>query len=486
MDNFISKSKSFIPLFQPSKNKNIILSMKGMPKANSFGPCSFTNSKNNTISNVYNNSPEINIKDKIASQSLINLKNLSFKLLFNSKSKKQKINLDINALINHKSLSNRFFSSLINERRNENNKEAKKEKMTLTVEEKNKIKSIIKNFHDNKITTMELYRLEKNNPLNSITKSNFRFLSKESNKAFSIKRRGRKKKQINKIFLTSSNMIGKFNYKTNKILENSTKEMKFSKNINEFRKQIINSYSDYENKINEIKKKKSYYYEALNIFEECDEKKIKDAQKLEEIFYKKKSTNFLGGMPKYLYIKELNKTTENEIGNIDNTLNEYLKNNLLYNNNNLNYKNALVNNRLKTVQSEKILLETKKNFEKFLRKKFKNKAKIFADTLYDIKDLPDKVSKKKKEPNYFHFNMNNLRRIIQVNSIKKNLYSIEEDDLLINNIKKLKEEIRKTENSFYTLFKGSKHTLDFLKGKVKPSTKQKLSIMKNSHFGIPC
>ena len=83
--------------------------------------------------------------------------------------------------------------------------------------------------------------------------------------------------------------------------------------------------------------------------------------------------------------------------------------------------------------------------------------------------------------------MNNLRRIIQVNSIKKNLYSIEEDDdLLIKNTKKLKEEIRKTENSFYTLFKGSKHTLDFLKGKVKPSTLQKLSIMKNSHFGIPC
>ena len=478
MDNFISKSKSFIPLFQPSKNKNIILSMKGMPKANSFGPCSFTNSKNNTISNVYNNSPEINIKDKIASQSLINLKNLSFKLLLNEKRKKKKINLDINTLINHKSLSKRFFSSLNNERRNENNEKVKKEKMTLTVEEKNKIKSIIKNFQDNKITTMELYRLEKNYPLNSITKSNFRFLSKESNKAFSIKRRGRKKKQINKIFLTSSNMIGKFNNKTNKILENSIKELRFSKNVNEFRKQIINSYSDYENKINEIKKKKSYYYEALNIFEECDEKKIKDAQKLEEIFYKKKSTNLFRGKPMYLYIKELNKTTENEIGNIDNTLNEYLKNNLLYNNNNLNYKNALVN--------KKILIQTKKNFEKFLRKKFKNKAKIFADTLYDIKDLPDKVSKKKKEPNYFHFNMNNLRRIIQVNSIKKNLYSIEEDDLLIKNTKKLKEEIRKTENSFYTLFKGSKHTLDFLKGKVKPSTKQKLSIMKNSHFGIPC
>ena len=87
--------------------------------------------------------------------------------------------------------------------------------------------------------------------------------------------------------------------------------------------------------------------------------------------------------------------------------------------------------------------------------------------------------------NTFNLNMNNLRRIIQVNSIKKNLYSIEDDDLLIKNTKKLKEEIRKTENSFYTVFKG-KYTLDFLKGKVKPSTIQRLNIMKNSHFGIPC
>ena len=295
-------------------------------------------------------------------------------------------------------------------------------------------------------------------------------------------------------------MIGIFNYKTNKILEKSLKDTKFSKNINEFRKQIINSYSDSEIKINEIKKKKNYYNEALNVFEEYNEKRIKEAQKLEENFYRKKSTTLFKGKPAYLYIKEINDPSSKNIneyekenddggagGNAyEDLFNKYFKNNIYYNNfEHKNNLNNLDNKRLRTVQSEKIFEESKKNYEKYLRRKFRNKAKIFADSLYDIRDLPVKLSKKKNAMNTFNLNMNNLRRIIQVNSIKKNLYSIEDDDLLIKNTKKLKEEIRKTENSFYSVFKG-KYTLDFLKGKVRPSTIQKLNIMKNSHFGIPC
>ena len=165
----------------------------------------------------------------------------------------------------------------------------------------------------------------------------------------------------------------------------------------------------------------------------------------------------------------------------------FYRNNLFYTNYkyNSNNNNNIMNRRLKTVQSEKKFEESKKHYEKYLRKKFRKKAKIFADSLYDIRDLPEKIRKKRNELNYFHLNMKNLRRIIQVNSIKKNLYSIEDDDLLIKNTKKLREEIRNTENNFYTVFKG-KYTLDFLKGKVRPSTIQKLNIMKNSHFGIPC
>ena len=59
-----------------------------------------------------------------------------------------------------------------------------------------------------------------------------------------------KKQQNNSIFATTSNMIGLFNNKTKRILERLENGMKFSKNINEFRKQIINSYSDSKEKKN--------------------------------------------------------------------------------------------------------------------------------------------------------------------------------------------------------------------------------------------
>ena len=152
------------------------------------------------------------------------------------------------------------------------------------------------------------------------------------------------------------------------------------------------------------------------------------------------------------------------------------------------YSNNSISKRLRTVQSEKKFEESKQIYEKYLNKKFKDKAKIFADSLYNISDLPIKIQNKKKCLNYLGINIKNLRRIIQINSIKKHSYSIEDDDLLIKNTKKLREEIRKTENSFYTLFKGrnNKYQFDFLKGKVRPSTIQKLNIMKNSHFGLPC
>ena len=481
-----NKKKNLIPLFlSTKKNNNVEISSGRLSKTNFFSPLSFNynNNNNNNKSNYSNNSLSINIKDNIESPLLKNFKQKSLITEFNSNEKRKNINLKINSVIKSNSVPPKAFFTL-NKKVSSNKKN---EKNILTKEEKTKLKSIIKNFQENKITTKELYKLDRNFPLNSLTKSNFIFLSKENQKKVDKNR----KKEINKIFLTSSNMIGIFNSKTNKILEGSDKGMKFSKNVNEFRKQIINSYSDSEKKINEIKKKKLYYNEALNIFEEYNEKKIKEAQKLEENFYRQKSTSFFEGRPAYLYIKEINKSmpknnTEIE-SNIDEIRQKIYKNNLIYNKSKF-LNNNIANKRLKTVQSEKQFEESIKIYEKYLRKKFKNKAKIFADSLYNISDLPVKILKKKNNPNYFNLNINNLRRIIQINSIKKNSYSIEDDDLLIKNTKKLREEIRKTENSFYTLFKGrnNKYQFDFLKGKVRPSTIQKLNIMKNSHFGLPC
>ena len=491
MEKTINDKKNLMPLIISKRNKR---NYKNKDLLLSKNPKPFLKYNNKTLSN-YNNyflNLNLNLKDKTTSQSINKNKQISFNSILNSKTKNGNKNLDMNTLIRYNSMSPKTFSSLIKGKTNDN---IKIEKKPLSIDEKNKLKLIIKNFQDNKITTNELYKLDRKYPLNSLTKSNFLFLSHENQK-YKSKNNKKKKKENNNIFLTSSNMIGLFNIKTNKILDNSIKDMKFSKNMNEFRKQIINSYSDSDKKIGDLKKKKIYYNEALNIFEENDEKRIKEAQKLEENFYREKSTSFFKGKPLYFYIKEINKSMSKKNIEVDTDTDDthqsqnFHRNNLFYtnykyNSNKNNNNNNIMNRRLKTVQSEKKFEESKKHYEKYLRKKFRKKAKIFADSLYDIRDLPEKIRKKRNELNYFHLNMKNLRRIIQVNSIKKNLYSIEDDDLLIKNTKKLREEIRKTENNFYTVFKG-KYTLDFLKGKVRPSTIQKLNIMKNSHFGIPC
>ena len=135
---------------------------------------------------------------------------------------------------------------------------------------------------------------------------------------------------------------------------------------------------------------------------------------------------------------------------------------------------------------KKITLKAKKRYEKYLRKKIRNKAKMLADSLYETKGLlPGAIQKKSISPDINCWDMTNLRKIIKLNSIRNNLFSIEDDYLLINNVKKLKEEIREAEDSYYTIFKG-KCNIDFLKRNIKTSTIRRLNFMQNSHFGLPC
>ena len=487
--------KKLFLLFPKNKNnKNIALALHMPSRASFFYPLSFSNPKNNnnTISTYYKNSIHKYVKNKIASESMNNIKNISFKLFSNSKESIDKINYGIYSLTKNNSMSSTNFFTIKNRKQKLRNIFQKK---LLTINEKNKLKYMIKNFNDNKIITKELFDLERNHPLNSLTKSSFRFLSDENHKYINKCRKKRNKnEEINKNFLTTSNMIVRFNNRANEILKNkSLKSIKFSKNKNEFRKQIINSYTDSEKKEKDINKNKLYYNDALNIFELFDEKKIKDALKLEEIFYKEKSTKYYQGKPLYLYIKEMNRRmsknnieieTDNE-DRVDLTQKNfsYSKH---YNNNDIKNISNIKSKHSIEALSEKKCKESKKQYDNYLRKKFRNKAKLLADSLYEIKDLPEKVLRKTKfHINYFNFNIKNLKRIIKVNSIRKNLFSPEDDDLLTNNAKKLKEEIRKTEDSFYTIFRG-KCQLDFIKGNVKPSTIQRLNIMKNSHFGLPC
>ena len=516
MKKKLKNEKKYFFLFPKNeKNKNITLSLDIPSRTFFFSPVSFSSPKckeNNTITNYNYKSPiRLYLKDKISSKSIKNYKQNSINRNTEIKYKQtneNKVNSDIYSLTKNNSMSSTTFSSLINKKLIQNKNEL--EKNSLTTDERSKLNSIIKNFNDNSIITMELYSLDKHFPLNSLTKSNFRFLSNENKKYANKKNDKRKKKQdINKNFMTTLSMIGQFNRKSKNFLQNkSLKGIKFSKNMNEFRKQIINSYTDIEKKVKDIKKNKYLYNDALNIFEEFDEQRIKEAQLLEENFYKEKSSSLYHGKPLYLYIKELNrkmskkniqlfnpeksKEDENQKTHKNNMIYAYNKfinsksdNKLNIHHNSVN-KKKINDKEKKFERSEKDFIKSKKKYEKYLRKKIRNKAKMFADSLYEIKDLlPEAIQKKSISPNINCWDMKNLKKIVKLNTIRKNLFYIEDDDLLINNIKKLKEEIREAEDSYYTIFRG-KCNIDFLKKNIKPSTIQRLNIMKNSHFGLPC
>ena len=87
-----------------------------------------------------------------------------------------------------------------------------------------------------------------------------------------------------------------------------------------------------------------------------------------------------------------------------------------------------------------------------------------------------------------HLNINstNLKRIIKINNIKKTLYNLDDDELLTQNIKKLKDKVRESQMEFYQVDKTKKNYLSFLKNKVKLKTIAKVNHMKNPLFGIPC
>ena len=62
---------------------------------------------------------------------------------------------------------------------------------------------------------------------------------------------------------------------------------KYSKNINEFRKQIINSYKD-SVVLKDLDTGKLNYENALQLLEAAKEKRIKEAMEMEKEFYKNK------------------------------------------------------------------------------------------------------------------------------------------------------------------------------------------------------
>ena len=439
----------------------------------------------------------------------------------------------------------------------ENNIKTKLKK-PLTYEDKLKLKSILQNFQKNKTTTNNLCKQEKKLSLNSLTEDNFLFLFSNYKRKCLHKKRMKhliyNKTVIDnmpKSALISMKMMKKFNEKTNKIYEEEKLEgIKFSKNINEFRKQIINSYKDSFRK-DDISQEKMNYNNAMSFLSTNQEKQIKKAYKLEKEFYKNKyqkhdsnykKKDYIDGYferkyrrkhstkielnstssknnnniltftkDKYFNNKEEEKIFEHNHNNEDNYsyshTNKYNlfspnrkkikqgssyssinKNDKTYISNNL-YLNYMTNLRNRRSNAIKIKDPVKEEYNNYVKNCIKERAKQLADSLASINHYFEYQPLKNMNSDMPNLNINqiNLKRVVKVNGIRKNLFSYDDDDLLLHNINKLKEELRDVELKYYSIEKyNNNYHLSFVKNNVKRSTLEKANAIKNTRFGVPC
>ena len=427
-------------------------------------------------------------------------------------------------------------------------------KKKLTHSDKEKLKVILDNFNKNKLTTDHLCKQEKKLFLNGLTEDNnlFLFTNYKKKHKKNMKNLSYNKTTIENIpksSLLSFNMMKNFNKKTEQIYDADKLEgIKFSKNINEFRKQIINSYKDSFSK-NELQNEKLNYNNAIQLLNSYQEKQVVKAYKLEREFYKTKykerDLNYKVNdyMDNYIERKRNRPSTHkfelNTISskynkfrlsfNKEETINEtdekrifdygyvnketrsysHTTKNKLVNNNKKNYNvgNKKEIQNLEKIKENNIYLNYMKNiyerrnkkgsknispkeeYKNYVRKTLKERAKQFADSLFSINNFDEYQPLRDIKTNMAHLNINdiNLKRVVKVNEIKKNLYSPDDDVLLLHNVNKLKEQLRDVELEYYSVDKyNKKYNLSFIKNNVKRKTIEKLNAIKNSRFGIPC
>ena len=119
--------------------------------------------------------------------------------------------------------------------------------------------------------------------------------------------------------------------------------------------------------------------------------------------------------------------------------------------------------------------------------RIKEKSKDYANSILEINYLPYQPMKKTNPIcSFIKINKNNLSRAIKINTINKYLYNIEDEDLLLHNPKKLREELLKTHMKFYKISFKKKFNHNFLRKKLKPETIRKFAYIKDSYVGVPC
>ena len=395
--------------------------------------------------------------------------------------------------------------------------------------DKKKIKSIINNFKKHKVVADRLLNKEKYLALNSVNNSNYSFLIAQNGDT-KLKNKNRKLIYRNQYYDCSSNMITKFNNRTFDILDPPKKDPIYSTNLNYFRRQLINNFTEYNENIEYTRKK---YNDAMKIGEIHEEKNFKLALKMEQKFYQNKfnilknqnvkdiknNINKIKQMHGYFRKSHFSRNTFK----MSNTPAKKSKNSILntFTNNDKNDNSNLkllpeinktpikkpksdeinlnlYNNKIKSVLSrmkelsvneiknEQVLKDFKKIHNSKARKAIKQRSKDLTDSIYEINDYPyQKLSSSYSKENVGNINMHNLARARKINIINKYLYNLEDDDLLIHNPKKLREEIKKVQNACNKTDYKANYNYSFLRKKLRLDTIRKFNCIKDSQFGFP-
>ena len=513
------------------------------------------------------------------------------------------------------------LSSLFSTTNSDSNSNSSRYKKFLTISDRTKLNQIIKHFKKNASATSELFKTEKEHPLNNVNESNYLFLSftdqqqknknkkKENNNLEFVNRKKFTKSTSNFFPLT---MIEKFNNRTHKFLGlRHPLNAKFSKNVFQYRKQLINDFTEPDNRLRRgsINYFKEKFNEALDILDITRESTIKKIYISEKKFYKLKNKedgpewdiknfkiedkkferqhsikNHIRNPTKRMsQIMNLNFNLINQLenkndfeekndNNLNNNPNENINNNINNNENRINMKRSsifrknnsskfnvlagrklsinllkksIVSRKLNEVSDENIIIDkdNKNNISKDKKsKKSSNNDNINLNNMIPAiknsgKKLVNNIKKPKKplsklerliielhashddfinkkinerskklansmaQMDYFqgnndkylvannsklNINSMDLMRVIKLMQINKYMNDIIEDDELLENPKKLREEITEAENEYYTCNAKNKPQLSYLRKNLKPKTIRKFCTIKNSFFGLPC
>ena len=141
---------------------------------------------------------------------------------------------------------------------------------------------------------------------------------------------------------------------------------------------------------------------------------------------------------------------------------------------------------IKNENSEKKLLRVKKEHNDKEQKKIMQRSSDYVNSIYEINDYPyeefDALYSKERQGLISH---HNLSRAIKINTINKYIYDLEDDDLLLHDIKKLKKEITKVQIECNKNNYRTNYNMSFLRKNLKKETIRKFNNIKDSRFGFP-